>query len=233
MKKILIFGAGLLLSTASATTFAQTSFAGFYGQVSTGYEKNNVNSAKMTGTDYGSTPNTSSETSASSSGAPLVLGLGYTFKLQEKFTLGLGVDYSALTQTTSSTGFSYPSISSATYNYDFAISNRFNIFVAPGYAIDENKLAYIKLGYSNQNIQYSQTNCCSTPSEKANVSGYVLGLGYKQIIQNGLYGFIEANYYGYANTTMKATYTDGPGGTTQVSPDLSAYNVLVGIGYRF
>ena len=233
MKKILIIGAGLLLSTASATTFAQTTFAGFYGQVSTGYEKNSVGSTKMIGTDYGSTPNTSNTTSPNASGLPLVFGLGYTFNLKDKFTLGLGVDYSALTQTTSAVGFSYPSISSATYNYDFAISNRFNIFVAPGYAIDENKLAYIKLGYSNQDIQYSQTNCCSTPSEKANVSGYVLGLGYKQIIQDGLYGFIEANYYGYANTTMKATYTDGPGGTTQVSPDLSAYNVLVGVGYRF
>lgn len=233
MKKILTIGAGLLLSTASIPTFAQTAFEGFYGQISTGYEQNNADSLKMTGTDYGSSPNTSAETSASSSGAPLVLGLGYTFKLQEKFTLGLGVDYSALTQTTGAAGFRYPGISNATYNYDFEITNRFNIFVAPGYAFDDKKLAYIKLGYSNQNIQYSQTNCCSTPSEKANVSGYVLGLGYKQIIQDGLYGFIEANYYGYANTTMKATYSDAPGGTTQVSPDLSAYNVLVGIGYRF
>jgi hypothetical protein len=137
MKKILTLGAGFLLSTASIPTFAQTTFEGFYGQISTGYEQNNADSLKMTGTDYGSTPNTSLETSASSNGAPLVLGLGYTFKLQDKFTLGLGVDYSALTQTTGAAGFTYPSISTATYNYNFKISNRFNLFVAPGYAIDD------------------------------------------------------------------------------------------------
>ena len=217
----------------TGSAFAQNAFEGFYGQVSTGYENNTVESVNLTGTDTGQSPNISTSTSPSSSSAPLVLGLGYTFKLQEKFTLGLGVDYSALTQTTQASGFSYPNISSDTYDYDFSISNRFNIFIAPGYAIDDKKLAYVKLGYSNQDVQYSQTNCCSSPSNKANVSGYVLGLGYKQIISNGLYGFIEANYYAYSKANMSSTYSDGPGGTVSANPNLNAYNVLVGLGYKF
>jgi hypothetical protein len=221
----------LIVLTGSA--FAQTAFEGFYGQVSTGYEKNTVESVNLTGTDNGQLPNVSTSSSPSASSAPLVLGLGYTFKLQEKFTLGLGVDYSAVTQTTQASGFSYPSISSNTYDYDFSISNRFNIFIAPGYAIDDKKLAYVKLGYSNQDVQYSQTNCCSSPSNKANVSGYVLGLGYKQIISDGLYGFVEANYYGYSKANMSSTYSDGPGGTVSANPNLNAYNVLVGLGYKF
>lgn len=228
--KLLVLSASALFT---GSVFAQTAFEGFYGQVSTGYENNTVESVKLTGTDTGQSPNISTSSSPSSSSAPLVLGLGYTFKLQEKFTLGLGVDYSALKQTTQASGFSYPNISSDTYDYDFSISNRFNIFIAPGYAIDDKKLAYVKLGYSNQDVQYSQTNCCSSPSNKANVSGYVLGLGYKQIISNGLYGFIEANYYAYSKANMSSTYSDGPGGTVSANPNLNAYNVLVGLGYKF
>jgi len=229
--KLSFISASIVLA---GSAFAQTAFEGFYGQVSTGYENNTIESVALIGTDYGGVPNTSTSASPSSSGAPLVFGLGYTFKLQNKFTLGVGIDYSALTQTTDANGFSYPSIGSTNiYNYDFSISNRFNLFLAPGYAIDDKKLAYVKLGYSNQDVQYSQTNCCSAPSNKANVSGYVLGLGYKQIISNGLYGFVEANYYAYSKASMSSTYTDAPGGTISANPNSNAYNVLVGLGYKF
>ncbi len=217
----------------SASAFAQSQFVGAYGQISTGYENNTVSSATLTGTNYGGTPNTSNSVSTSTSSAPLVLGLGYVFPVQDKFTLGLGVDYYALTQETSPAAFYYRGISTATYNYKFTISNRFNIFITPGYSLDQDKLVYAKLGYSSQNVQYSQTNCCSSPSNKAQVSGYVLGLGYKQFITAGLYGFAEANYYSYASPNLSSTYTDAGGGTVSSNPNVSAYNFLLGLGYRF
>ena len=217
----------------SASAFAQSQFVGAYGQISTGYENNTVSSATLTGTNYGGTPNTSNSVSTSTSSAPLVLGLGYVFPVQDKFTLGLGVDYYALTQETSPAAFYYLGIRTATYNYKFTISNRFNIFITPGYSLDQDKLVYAKLGYSSQNVQYSQTNCCSSPSNKAQVSGYVLGLGYKQFITAGLYGFAEANYYSYASPNLSSTYTDAGGGTVSSNPNVSAYNFLLGLGYRF
>jgi hypothetical protein len=217
----------------SVSAFAQSQFVGAYGQISTGYENNTVSSATLTGTNYGSTPNTSNTVSASTGSAPLVFGLGYVFPVQDKFTLGLGVDYYALTQETSPAAFYYRGISTATYNYKFTISNRFNIFITPGYSLDQDKLVYAKLGYSSQNVQYSQTNCCSSPSNKAQVSGYVLGLGYKQFITAGLYGFAEANYYSYASPNLSSTYTDAGGGTVSSNPNVSAYNFLLGLGYRF
>jgi hypothetical protein len=217
----------------SISAFAQSQFVGAYGQISTGYENNTVSSATLTGTNYGSTPNTSNSVSTSTSSAPLVLGVGYVFPVQDKFTLGLGVDYYTLTQETSPAAFYYRGISTATYNYKFTISNRFNIFITPGYSLDQDKLVYAKLGYSNQNVQYSQTNCCSSPSNKAQVSGYVLGLGYKQFITAGLYGFAEANYYSYASPNLSSTYTDAGGGTVSSNPNVSAYNLLLGLGYRF
>ena len=232
MKVKLFLGCfGLIFSCA---TVAQSQFAGAYGQISTGYENNRVSSAQLTGTAYGGTPNTTNSVSSNNSSAPLVLGLGYLFPVQNNFTLGLGVDYSTLTQETNSAAFYYPTINnSPSFNYKFTISNRFSIFAAPGYTIAQDKLAYAKLGYSSQSVQYSQTNCCSSPSNKAQVGGYVLGLGYKQLITSGLYGFVEANYYGYAKPSLSSTYTDQGGGTVSSNPNVSAYNFLLGLGYKF
>jgi outer membrane immunogenic protein len=227
---ILLGCSGLILSSSA---FAQSQFAGAYGQIASGYENNRVSSAQLTGTDYGGTPNNTNSVSTNTGSAPLVLGLGYLFPVQNNFLLGLGIDYSTLTQETGSSAFYYPG-DSDNYNYKFTISNRFSIFAAPGYAIDRDKLVYAKLGYSSQSVQYSQTNCCSSsPSNKAQVSGYVLGMGYKQLITGGLYGFAEANYYAYAKPSLSSTYSDGPGGTVSSNPNVSAYNFLLGLGYRF
>jgi len=229
--KLLLGCSGLIFGCVA---FAQSQFVGAYGQISTGYENNSVSSAQLIGTNYGGTPNTTNSVNTTSSSAPVVLGLGYIFPVQNNFTLGLGVDYSTLTQETSPAAFYYPTINnSPSFNYKFTISNRFSIFAAPGYAIDINKLAYAKLGYSSQSVQYSQTNCCSSPSNKAQVGGYVLGLGYKQLITGGLYGFVEANYYAYAKPSLSSTYTDEGGGTVSSNPNVSAYNFLLGLGYRF
>ena len=229
--KLALACSGLLFS---CTAFAQSQFAGAYGQISTGYENNRVSSAQMIGTDYGSSPNASNSVSTNTGSAPLVLGLGYLIPVQKNFTFGLGVDYSTLTQDTGSAAFYYPTVTnSPSFNYKYTISNRFSIYAAPGYAIDKDKLAYAKIGYSSQSVQYSQTNCCSSPSNKAQVSGYVLGLGYKQLITGGLYGFAEANYYTYAKPSLSSTYTDGGGGTVSSNPNVSAYNLLLGVGYRF
>ncbi len=226
--------AAIALCAAFGPVMAESAFTGFYGQLSTGYEHNSVNSVRLVGTDYGGMPNTSTTATLGASGMPLVVGLGYSFKLDDRFVLGIGVDYSTLTQTTAAAGFSYPGTgSTASYNYHVTISNRFNVFLSPGYAIDDAKLVYLKLGYSNQKLQYSQTNCCSTPSNKANVDGIVLGLGYKQTISDGFYGFIEANYYAYSRADLSSTYTDGPGGTVSANPTSNAYNLLVGVGYAF
>ena len=217
----------------SCSAVAQSQFVGAYGQLSTGYENNTVSSAQLTGTDYGSAPNKTNTLTTTSTSAPLVLGLGYTFNLKNNFTLGLGVDYSALTQDTQSAGFYYFGDSRNTYDYKFSISNRFNAFIAPGYAIAQDKLFYAKLGYSTQSVQYSQTNCCSSPSNKAQVNGYLVGLGYKQFITKGLYGFAEANYYAFGRPNLSSSYSDGPGGTVSSKPNVNAYNFLLGLGYRF
>ena len=41
----------------------------------------------------------------------------------------------------------------------------------------------------------------SSGSQSKNLSGFVLGAGYKQIITGGVYGFAEFNYMSYAKQT--------------------------------
>ena len=75
----------------------------------------------------------------------MVFGLGYTFRLQTKFSIGVGVDYSGLTQTTEAFGFSYPGTDyPGPYSYEFKINDRVNLFVIPGYAIGDKKHIYLK-----------------------------------------------------------------------------------------
>lgn len=237
VKPLAVFTA-MALGTASHSAVAQSAFTGFYGQISTGYEHNSVESFGMVGTDNGGTPSESSNPSFSSDSIPMVIGFGYTIDMPDRLTLGVGVDYSVLSQDTNVVGISDSNLVNApVFDYHLTISNRLNVFLSPGYAIDDTKLAYLKLGYSSQQLQYAQNNCCSAPSNKARVDGYLIGLGYKQMISagtfNGLYGFVEANYQAYSQADLYATYTDGVGGRTTANPTSSAYNVLVGLGYKF
>ena len=103
------------------------------------------------------------------------------------------------------------------------LSNRFNLFLTPAYAINKDKLVYIKAGYSQVSTQFnratsitktlngvSTTTASTGGNQSSNQGGYLFGLGYKQIITSGLYGFVEGNYMGYSapsysyNTPQKA-----------------------------
>ena len=82
-------------------------------------------------------------------------------------------------------------------------------------------------------MQYRQTNCCSAASNKVNVNGYLIGLGYKPILSNGFFGFAEANYYAYSKANMASINTDGAGGTVSSNPSQKAHAFLLGLGYQF
>jgi outer membrane immunogenic protein len=254
-KKLLVAVAASVIGTS---VMAQSAFEGFYGQIATGYESNDVSSINGTGVESVSgtqTPLSYSASSQNFGSAPLVLGLGYNFSVAPKWLLGIGVDYSALSQTSSEypvnvTGFGVGV--NGTGN-TIKVGNRFNVFVTPGYAIDKDKLVYLKAGYSSVDVtQNASTGACiagtgcftnaamqqTTPgSQTKTVSGYVVGLGYKQMITQGFYGFAEANYmsYGKANFSQTSNYTDGSGGsvTNNTSGSLNSYQALVGVGYKF
>jgi len=244
---------------------AQSSFAGFYGQVSTGYESNQLGSFSATGTSTLANSNTiGSAPSQTFGGAPLVLGAGYYWQANDKWLIGVGADYSALSQTSStSTRESVDAPGSTVHapgtrvfsnGASMQLSNRFNLFVTPAYAIDKDKLVYLKAGYSQVTAQANEptsltitaangssaTGAIPGRSNSSNQGGYLIGLGYKQIITSGLYGFVEGNYMSYSAPSVSYSINPvglpGGAGARTISASfasLNTYQVLAGLGYAF
>lgn len=234
--KLLVAAAATVLASSA---MAQSAFQGFYGQISTGYENNSASSLNYTGADATSNDNWNSG-NQSFGGVPLVVGLGYNFSVAPKWLVGLGVDYSVLNQKSSTYNSTVPGVS--LYNSTLQVSNRLNIFVAPGYEIDKDKLVYLKAGYSSVSIKQqtptsyawadgSSAGPLLSTNSTSTQGGYVVGLGYKQIITGGLYGFAEGNYMSYGKPSFSATQTDGYKLTS--NPSINSYQLLVGVGYKF
>ena len=245
---------------------AQSAFAGFYGQISTGYESNQLGSQSdtLTVTPYAKSDTNNAGPSQTFGGAPLVLGIGYYWQATDKWLIGVGADYSALSQTSStypltatnaSGSTSIGSSESVTLNGgSMQLSNRFNLFITPGYAIDKDKLVYVKAGYSQVTAQYnratsvtranngvSTTTVATGGNLSTNQGGYLLGLGYKQMFASGLYGFVEGNYMGYSAPSYTFSSSNGldtsRGFTTRAVTinfaSLNTYQMLIGLGYAF
>ena len=249
---------------------AQSAFAGFYGQISTGYESNQLGSlsGSSNATPYAKSDVAITGSSQTFGGAPLVLGAGYYWKANDKWLIGVGADYSALTQTSSNIPYNRSNAAGSTVipagetltnnGTTLQLSNRFNLFLTPAYAIDKDKLVYLKAGYSQVSTQYNRTtsltrttaNGVSTistgvgGSQSSNQGGYLIGLGYKQIITSGLYGFVEGNYMGYSapsyswtgNNAIEKAYsaTTIPSRTVTASfASLNSFQALIGLGYAF
>jgi hypothetical protein len=231
------------LFSISSSVFAQSAFQGFYGQIATGYENNSASNLdgvyKEAARIYPDTYNASTQNFG---GAPLIVGLGYNFSVAPKFILGVGVDYSFTSQTSSAYNSNYSFIDSTFSGQSLKVSNRLNIFVTPGYEIDKDKLIYLKAGYSSVKATYNPpttndgeptTQTWSTPS--STVGGYILGLGYKQIITGGFYGFAEGNYMSYNKPSLISNVSDSGASTWTMTtnPSISTYQLLVGVGYKF
>ena len=108
------------------------------------------------------------------------------------------------------------------------MKNVYSITVNPGYAIDKDKLAYLMLGYTGATIGLSSQNI---PYNTTNLTGYTVGLGYKQMVTQSIYVLGEAKYASYGQKTASNTAF----GVVPVSNSVSANGAefLVGVGYRF
>ena len=236
--KLLVAAAATVVASSA---MAQSAFQGFYGQIATGYENNQTSNlnAQAGSASY-------SASNQNFGGAPLVLGIGYNFSVAPQWLVGIGADYSVLPQTSStysssSSNGGYLGTPATISGQSIKASNRYNIFVTPGYAIDKDKLAYFKAGYSSVSATANWPTTYSDPSytgpaglsgsQSKTVSGYILGLGYKQMIANGFYGFAEGNYMSYSKPSFSATSNDGT--AVSSNPSVSAYQLLVGVGYKF
>jgi len=243
MKKIKI---SLLLATitgfAATSAFAQSkanAWEGAYGQVGVGYGNfapsiSNGTATIPTGRSapYPATiSGTTSATNVNNINTGLVsIAAGYNFGINENYVLGIGASYypGASSSATGTLNTLYNGNVVGTTNATYNIKNLYNVFLSPGYVIDKDRLAYLKIGYTGSTIGLSSPILAYNTT---NLSGINLGLGYKQMINAQWYAFGEANYASYGSQTASATTTTG----TSVSNSIkgTGMDLLVGIGYRF
>ena len=209
----LLIALGAMSLTAPA--LAQSVFTGFYGQVGIGYENSTPSYSGGTLNNSTYSYGISGGTTNSFAGTATI---GYYFPVTGNFLLGIGAEYSPLSGVKSNATVTLPALK---YSETQTVKkgDSYNLFISPAYAIDKDKLAYAKVGYSNANYEIGGDN--------DTYNGYSLGLGYRQIIQGSWYGFAEVNYMSYG----KKTYNNGS--DTSVSPSLSSYQGLIGVGYKF
>jgi hypothetical protein len=228
MKKITLGLVAAGVMSLSAVASAKSAFDGAYGQVGIGYQSISPSSSNASQT-VGGTTYARSNSSSNSSDFTGTVTIGYMGTVSNNFLLGIGAEYSPIAGSNTNVTSTGGGLTSATSQYKF--QNGYNIFLSPALAVDKDKLVYAKVGYTGASLQ---TTYAGSNNPTTNFTGYSLGLGYKQIIQGGLYGFVEGNYFSYGNQTSNLSGTiSGTAYTTTATVNANAYNLLAGIGYKF
>jgi len=224
MKRLVIYTvvAGMLSVGAIATANAQSKFEGAYGQVGIGYE--NVTPSTSSSLSYGGVNVPTSISLNNSNSFAGTATIGYTFAVNNDFLLGIGGEYSPIEGQTQNITYNVAGVSVPGGTYQK--KNSYNFFVSPGLAVGTDGLAYAKVGFTGASF--------NTGGDTTNYTGYSLGLGYKQIITGGLYGFGEVNYMSYGNqTSTQSAVVAGHVLTSSITSSANVTNLLVGLGYKF
>jgi opacity protein-like surface antigen len=222
MKKQLLIAAAATVVASSA--MAQSAFEGAFGQIGIGYESvpSKLSGGTATINNVANTPYTGSIATSNSIAGNV--SAGYYFGVTKTFLLGIGADYSPLAGQKGDATLTANGVSGVAAQSQK--TNSYNLFVSPAIAIDKDKLAYAKLGYTGATIKVVDTPETGGATNTFNYTGYSFGLGYKQMFTSGLYGFAEGNYAMYGKENLR-----GEGVTGTIQP--SSMNFLVGVGYKF
>jgi hypothetical protein len=206
-------------------------FQGPFLQMGIGYESIRPTHDSSTLSINGrSTPVTTSSNNVNNMSG--MISAGWYQDIAEGYLLGVGLDYSPFASSTGkmsvTTVNSLPGQNNLTNDYKYQQKYSYNIFLSPAMTIGESGLAYTKVGFTYARVENYNTL-------KYDFTGYSLGLGYKQIFYDSLFGFAEANYADYGNETESATNPIAVGRTLNSSGTngLKKANIMIGVGYKF
>lgn len=229
----------IVAGSAMAQQTKTNAWEGAYGQVGVGFgifSPSISNGTAVAPAPYSAAKITTSASSVNNVNTGLAnLAVGYNFGINQKYILGIGATYypgasSSATGVLNSTAAApYGALSSsttATYN----VKNLYSIVLTPGYAIDNDRLAYAKVGYTGATIGLSAS---SIPYTTTSLTGYTLGLGYKQMVTSAIYAFGEVNYASYGSKNVAAITTSTGAVLSGMSAKGTGTDLLVGVGYRF
>lgn len=223
--------AGVFASSANAQSAKTNPWEGFYAEAAVGWGQFNptINNASIQSTRFGgrTLPVTTQQDNLSS--GKNKIGLGYTFGIDDKYTLGIAASYS-LGASSAANGSFYATVNGANTPstwFKYQIKDVWSVTLNPGYAIDKDKLAYAKVGMTGNTMGI---NGGTANYQTVNFTGYVLGLGYKQLVTKSIYVLGEVNYAGISSKTATIQTSGGP-----LSGNVggSGVDVMVGVGYKF
>lgn len=221
----------LMAMLIAAEVYADTStnpWSGAYGQIGIiGYESYIPKGASGTTTTASGTTYPNTATANHANGPAANIAIGYNFAIDSQYLLGIGAAlYPGHSRSASSTLVTNGSIVK-TGTYD--VSNVFSFTLIPGFAIDNTRLIYAKVGYAGSTINANSPG--NYPQQSNRVNGTVYGLGYKQFITESIYGFGEGNYA--VNRAKSVTVLTDSGSTVKSTADATGYDVIFGVGYHF
>jgi len=222
-----------LLVTAAATVMAgtamaQPTFVGAYGQIGIGYET--VSPSLSTSLSVGGVGIPAEIRTSNANSFAGTITAGYNFAINKNFLLGVGAEYSPIAGNSQNANLTLAGVSADTSVGTYRKTNSYNFFVSPGLVVGGDGLAYAKIGFTGATMREES----SDGSSSNNTNGYSLGLGYKQIVKGGLYGFGEVNYASYGKQTNTQTgVIGGRPASASITSSSNVFNVLVGIGYKF
>jgi opacity protein-like surface antigen len=226
--KFIVAALGALTVSQS---FAQSVFEGPFVQGALGYTNVSpkFNETLTVGQQTASPQNINADNLSVLTGN---VGAGYNFLIAPKFLLGVSVDFMPIASGSAKTTVSFPNsfgILPSSIPGSYQMKNPYNISIIPGYELSKAQVIYGKVSYTGATVIYSDS---VTPATSANMTGYTLGVGYKQALENQLYVFAEGLYTKFQDQTVSMA---GPAGITNfnLTAGASGYTLLVGVGYRF
>lgn len=200
---------------------AGKNFDGLAAELSSGYQKSSLNYGSI----YNLTTNAVTQGTVSSANvtkAPAIIGLSYGFRVADRFVASVGGNINLL-----STDLSGQCVVCADTITE-KVRNRASVFIAPGYEISPDGVAFVKFGYTHISTSVSATSGTAI-SGGPKTGGWLGGVGYKQFLTDQIYGFAELNYS--KNSSGQITAPEGP--VYVNTGDLKTTSALVGLGYKF
>ena len=260
MKKLQISALALaLMSIASGSAMAQSndaqSWSGVYAQAKAGYASFNPSVGNGTLAFSGNPsisipalPGTYTASASTLNTATAAIDVGYNFAIDSDKLLGTGLSYYT-GATGSGNATMNPTLAvlgaGPAVNLNYQLKNLWAITLQPGWALDKDRLLYAKVGYTGVTLGASGNSNAATLGvgssgssvayQTVNLSGYALGVGYKQIFSGSWYWLAEANYGGFSNKTATLNVQNKTvgNGTATGTFGGSGMDFLVGVGYRF
>lgn len=223
------------LTSLTSVSYAQSNFEGGYARIGVGYSMVNLN-ASATATVPTSGNIVKSQSFDQINTLIGDIGVGYNWRIAPKVLLGIGAGI--LPSASSTASYSLTTITGTTVNGTSQLQNPWSVYITPGYELSTDQLLYAKLGYSGV------TGVTSDPTfgvNKTTYNGYLLGLGFKTMIDKKVDAFIEYNYTNFSSqTSSAANVAPASNGAVPIGAMIGvstsqpvASTILVGVSYHF